>query len=377
MKDTNNPFGFGNAIEGDMFTDRIADTERLLANFRNGVNTILISPRRWGKTSLVRQASRLAESGRLKIVNIDMFSCREEEDFYRLFAVGIIKQTSSRWEEWVENAKKFLSSFVPKITLGVDPLTDFSFSLSFTDKKQGEEVLNLPQKIADEKGIKIVVCIDEFQQITEFKDAVWFQKKLRSAWQLQNDVTYCLYGSKKHILNELFSRQSMPFYKFGDLIFLQKISTPDWITFICNRFEVTGKKISGNLADKICQTVENHSSYVQQLAWLVWLRTDFEASDEAFESAKIDLLNQNAALYYRYIEELTGYQINFLRAVAEGINREFTKKDILKRYDLGTSANVSRIKKSLENKELIDNTNGSITFNDPVFRIWFLKTMNY
>jgi len=376
MNHSEYPFIFGNATEGDMFTDRIVDTERLLANFRNGINTILISPRRWGKTSLVWKVSKLAVSDRLKVVNIDVFSCRTEEDFYRLFAVEIIKQTSSRWEEWVENAKKFLSSFVPKITIGADPMTDFSFSLDFADKKQGEEVLKLPQKIADEKGIKIVICIDEFQQVAEFKDNVWFQKKLRSVWQLQSDVTYCLYGSKKHILSELFSRQSMPFYKFGDLIFLQKISTPDWIKFICERFEVTNKKISENLAEKICQTVENHSSYVQQLSWLVWLKTDFETSEEVLELAKIDLLNQNAALYYRYIEELTGYQINFLRAVAEGIHKEFTKKDILKKYDIGTSANISRIKKSLENKELIDNTNGFITFDDPVFRIWFLKNIN-
>ena len=375
MNNTQNPFIFGNAIEGDMFTDRIADTERLLANFRNEINTILISPRRWGKTSLVRKVSKLAVSDRLKVVNIDVFSCRIEEDFYRLFAIEIIKQTSSRWEEWVENAKKFLSSFVPKITLGADPTTDFSFSLDFADKKQGEEVLNLPQKIADEKNVKIVVCIDKFQQIAEFKDNIWFQKKLISVWQLQNDVTYCLYGSKKHILSELFSRQSMPFYKFGDLVFLQKISTSDWIKFICERFEITNKKIPENLAEKICQTVENHSSYVQQLSWLVWLKTDFEASENAFELAKIDLLNQNAALYYRYIEELTGYQINFLRAVTEGIHKEFTKKDILKKYDLGTSANITRIKKSLENKELIDNTNGIITFDDPVFRIWFLKNI--
>ena len=87
------------------------------------------------------------------------------------------------------------------------------------------------------------------------------------------------------------------------------------------------------------------------------------------------MLNQNAALYHRYIEELTGYQINFLRAVAEGIHKEFFKKDILQKYDFGTSANISRIKKSLENKELIDNTSGLITFDDPVFRIWFLKNV--
>jgi len=367
------PFLFGNAIEGELFTDRTTDCERLLANFQNGINTVLISPRRWGKTSLVKKVSRLAQSDSLKIVLMDAFSCRSEEDFYRLFAVEIIKQTSSRWEEWVENAKKFLASFVPKISIGADSASEISFSVEFTDRQQSEDVLNLPQKIASDKNIHIVVCIDEFQQIAEFDGESWFQKKLRSQWQLQNNVTYCLYGSKKHILSRLFSRQSEPFYKFGDLIFLQKIPASEWIPFICNRFELTGKKISVSMAEKICQTVDNHSSYVQQLSWLVWIKTTGEVTDEIFEAAKTDLLNQNSSLYYRYVEELTAYQLNFLRAVAAGIHKEFTKKDILKKYALGTSANIVRLKKSLENRELIDNTNGLITFDDPVFRLWFVQ----
>ena len=370
-----NPFIFGNATGGDTFTDRVADSERLLANFRNGINTILISPRRWGKTSLVHKVSGLATANRLKVVNIDAFSCRTEEDFYKLFAVEIIKQTSNKWEEWVENTKRFLSSLVPRFSFGTDPMTDFSFSLEFSDKKISEEVLNLPQKMADEKNIRIVICIDEFQQITEFKDGLIFQKRLRSVWQLQKNVNYCLYGSKKHILSELFSRQSMPFYKFGDVMFLNKISTTDWIKFICERFRVTDKKISEELAEKICLLVENHSHYVQQFSWLVWFKTDFEVSTEILHWAESDLLNQNSTLYYRYIEELTAYQINFLHAVAGGVHGEFTRKDVLAKYDLGTASNIKRIKNSLENKELIDNTNGYITFNDPVFRLWFLKTM--
>jgi len=262
---------------------------------------------------------------------------------------------------------------VPKISIGPDPASEISFSIEFTDRQPGEEVLNLPQKIASDKNIQIVVCIDEFQQIAEFDGEAWFQKKLRSHWQLQNNVTYCLYGSKKHIFSRLFSRQSEPFYKFGDLIFLQKIPSSEWISFICKRFELTGKKISGYFAEKICQTVDNHSSYVQQLSWLVWIKTTVEVTDEIYEAAKTDLLNQNSSLYYRYVEELTAYQLNFLRAVAEGIHKEFNKKDILKKYVLGTSANIGRLKQSLENKEHIDNTNGIITFDDPVFRLWFVK----
>ena len=175
-----NPFIFGGATGGELFTDRIEETKRLVANFENGINTILISPRRWGKTSLVQKAGKIAGSDKLKIVHMDIFACKSEEDFYKILAVELIKQTANKWEEWIDNTKNFLSALVPKISVGIDPQTDFSLSLDFSDKKINEEVLKLPQKIAESKNINIVICFDEFQQITEFTDHVYFQRKLRS-----------------------------------------------------------------------------------------------------------------------------------------------------------------------------------------------------
>ena len=128
------PFIFGVATSGDNFTDREKETERLLSNFRHGINTVLISPRRWGKTSLVQKVCRLAGSDELRIVYLDIFACRSERDFYDAFAAAVLKQTSSRWEEWVENARSFLSRISPKISLGPDPMTEFSISLEFNPK---------------------------------------------------------------------------------------------------------------------------------------------------------------------------------------------------------------------------------------------------
>ena len=99
------PFIFGVAASGDNFTDRERETARLLSNFQHGINTILISPRRWGKTSLVQRVCQLAQSSDLKIVYLDIFPCRSEQAFYDTFAEAVLRQTSSRWEEWVENAK--------------------------------------------------------------------------------------------------------------------------------------------------------------------------------------------------------------------------------------------------------------------------------
>ncbi len=370
------PFIFGVATSGDNFTDRKEETERLLLNFRHGINTVLISPRRWGKTSLVQKVCRLAQSDRLKVVYIDIFSCRSDRDFYDAFAAAVLKQTSSKLDEWLENAKLFLSRISPKISMGTDPLTDFSISLDINPKSNDiDEILQFPEKIAQKKNCNIVVCIDEFQQIAEFKDSKTFQKRLRSVWQLQESVSYCLFGSKKHLMNELFERKSLPFYKFGDAIYLQKIGTQDWIDYICGRFEATGKHISRELAERICQKVDNHSSYVQQLAWLVWTHTDKDATESGFETAYQDLIDQNTPLFEKQTESLTTYQMNFLRAVIDGIHSEFTTQDILHKYQLGSSANVSIVKRALIKKELIEIEKRQVIIPDPVMAVWLKKEL--
>ena len=126
------PFVFGVATSGDNFTDREQETQRLLLNFTHGVNTILISPRRWGKTSLVKKVAQLAQTKTRKIVYLDIFSCRTESEFYRLFATSVLKQTSSKWDEWVENTKQFLAHINPKISIGTDPMNDFSISFEYS-----------------------------------------------------------------------------------------------------------------------------------------------------------------------------------------------------------------------------------------------------
>lgn len=372
----NKPFIFGVATSGDNFTDRKSETARLLANFKHGINSVLISPRRWGKTSLVQKVCNLAKSDDLKVVYLDIFSCRSDREFYDTFASAVLKQTSSKWDEWVENAKLFLSRISPKFSFGTDPMSDFSVSLELNPKSDDiTEILQLPEKIAQKKGCRIVICIDEFQQIAEFNDSKNFQKRLRTVWQLQKSVSYCLFGSKKHLMNELFEKKSLPFYKFGDAIYLQKIPTVDWVEYICGRFEATGKSISPELAQKVCETVENHSSYVQQLAWLIWVNTDKVATEKEFEEAYKDILDQNTPLFEKQTENLSAYQINFLKAVINGVHKEFSTQEVIQRYRLGSSANVATVKRALIKKELIETEQREVTISDPLLKVWLQREL--
>lgn len=369
------PFVFGVRVEGNTFTDRKEETNRLKMNFLYGVNTILISPRRMGKTSLVEKVCSLVESDTLKIAKIDAFGCRSENDFINAFATAVVRATSSKWEEWMENAKTFLSRFIPKISIGQDPLTDFSIALEYNRANTvTEDILQLPETIAKQKGIKIVICIDEFQQIADFPDSITFQKKLRSVWQLQSNVSYCLYGSKKHMMEKMFQSQSHPFYRFGDLFYLDKISETDWVEYICDRFRVTGKEISRELASEICTVTDRYSSYVQQLAWLVWLRTDRHATKEDVEFGIDRMLDACEPLFIQQTESLSAYQMNFLRALANGVHTGFTRSEILDTYQLGTAANISRLKKALTEKDLIMMTAPKkLEISDPILALWLKR----
>lgn len=369
------PFVFGVRVEGNTFTDRKEETNRLKMNFLYGVNTILISPRRMGKTSLVEKVCSMVESDTLKIAKIDAFGCRSENDFINAFATAVVRATSSKWEEWMENAKTFLSRFIPKISIGQDPLTDFSIALEYNRANTvTEDILQLPETIAKQKGIKIVICIDEFQQIADFPDSITFQKKLRSVWQLQSNVSYCLYGSKKHMMEKMFQSQSHPFYRFGDLFYLDKISETDWVEYICDRFRVTGKEISRELASEICTVTDRYSSYVQQLAWLVWLRTDKHATKEDVEFGIDRMLDACEPLFIQQTESLSAYQMNFLRALANGVHTSFTRSEILDTYQLGTAANISRLKKALTEKDLIMMTAPKkLEISDPILALWLKR----
>ena len=369
------PFVFGVRVEGDAFTDRKEETERLKANFTYGVNTILISPRRMGKTSLVDKVCSLVEDEHIRIAHIDAFGCRSEHDFVNAFATAVVRATSGKWDEWMENAKVFLSRFVPKISFGQDPMTDFSISLEYNPHNTTtEEVLQLPEVIAKAKGIRIVVCIDEFQQLGDFPDSLTFQKKLRGVWQRQSHVSYCLYGSKKHMMEQMFQNQSYPFYRFGDLFYLDKISEDDWVAYIRDRFRVTGKRISDDLARVICSVTDRYSSYVQQLAWLVWLKAQNEATMADVQYAIDRLLDACEPLFIQQTEELSAYQMNFLHALANGVHTGFTQSSVLSGYRLGTAANVTRLRKALIEKDLITvSTPKHLEISDPILTLWLKR----
>jgi hypothetical protein len=375
MKQESSPFLFGRTLSNIGFTNREQDLDKLYQNLTQGINTMLISPRRWGKSSLVERLiiDLKTKNPEIKVVSLDLFSVSSEEEFLELFAREVIKASSTIWQEWLQTGKDFFKQLTPILSVGIDPINDFSLGFDWKQlKKHRSEILELPEKIASDKKCRFIICLDEFQNLATFHEFESLEKSMRAVWQRQKSVSYCLYGSKRHMMTDIFNNPSKPFYRFGDIMLLQKIKREKWISFIIESFAKTKKEISPELAELIPALMQDHSWYVQQLAHYTWQKTKKKATKAEIQMAFSELIDANTPLYMREVEGLSLTQLNFLKAVAKK-EEKLSSMEMLQKYRLGTSANVVKNKAILLKADLIDESEGKLSFLDPAFEYWFLR----
>ena len=378
MRENEQSFVFGVSVSDYNFIGRKEEIRRLKMNFEEGINTILISPRRWGKTSLVRKVCEVVDREKVIPVFVDIFKCKTEYEFYNALAEAVLKQTASKAELWMDNARDFIARLSPKVSFSPEPNSEFALSLGISPKTHTpEEILSLAEEIALKKQKRIVVCIDEFQQIGEMADSVSIQKRLRSVWQHQRLTSYCLFGSKKHTMMNVFQRRNMPLYQFGDFKFLDKIPTETWVEYIVQHFKDRQRTISTEQAAKICLSVDNYSSYVQQLSWLVFSLIDEGqvVTEEHLKQGVKDLLNSQEQLFMQQIEPLTAYQMNFLRCILSGHHDDFGETAVREEFQLGSVSNITRLKTALVDKDIVEMSGKRYYITDPVFALWFRRRM--
>lgn len=375
MEEESTPFDFGSTVQQVTFTNRTKDLARLKGNMACGINTILISPRRWGKSSLVEQACLELEQERrnARTAVLDMFSCGTFEEFLENLSREVIKATSSKWEDQVRNAKTFFKSINPRIEVGndADPGISIGFDWKHARKHVGD-ILDMPERIAQAKKLRLVVCIDEFQNMVHWNDDLRMQKLMRAHWQRHKHVTYVLYGSKRHMMAELFDHSGKPFYRFGDILWLQRIAIEHWTPWLVSRFKSTGKIMAPELANALARTVQCHSWYVQQLAHFHWSLTKKKADRNGLERALELVLDANTPLYQLQCEALSQSGINILKAIASG-ETKLTSAAVMHEFRLGTSRNVQKARMALEHKDLIDRSPEGYNFLDPGFELWFKR----
>ncbi len=369
----NSPFQYGTIAQDENFIDRDHERALLKQLLSSGINVMLISPRRWGKSSLVKKAmdELCSEHKDIKVCYLDGFAINSEAEFYRTFASRVMSCAFSRLDKGLSHAKKLLTGVVPQLVLK-DGVTEFlTIDVRFKPQEKDKiEILQLPEKLAKQRGIKIIVCIDEFQRFASFPEYADMEGKMRSVWQEQQDVSYCLYGSKRHMMNEIFNNSSKPFYRFGQVLYLNKIAKDDWMSFIKKGFEKTGKHIADQWASQVCDITRCHSWYLQQLCFFLWNNTWGEVDAATFDRSLKQLIDTNMPMFMNDIEQLSASQVEMLRAIHSGVVQLSGQKS-RELFDLGNPNTITKNKKSLINRDIIEFDKGKITFVDPVFELWF------
>jgi len=384
MVSKSNPFVFGSVVSGRDFADREEEIKQLLSDLEGTQNVLLFSPRRFGKTSLILEVlSRLDEHEFLKVY-LDLFPLTSKVEFAEAYASAIARATQKKGTAGLQEAIRIIGEHIPGFKLVLRPNgspVELDIELSRI-KKDVDSILtnlfDLPLKVARKEKKKVIVVFDEFQEIANL-DGKGVERSIRSKIQHHSSkVAYVFTGSKKHMLDEIFSDKSRALYRVAKSFNLNKIPPNEFAIFIRERFRSTGITIDDSIVTKILEISESHPYYTQQLCHEVWnlCRDSGKVKESDVETGvKQVISNQNYA-YSTIWESLRKTQRSVLIALAtldEGERSKIYSKDFLDSYDLPSASSVQRAAAALEEKGVIERQNGYFVISDIFLKKWLLN----
>ncbi|HCA82158.1 MAG TPA: hypothetical protein DEP18_00100 [Flavobacteriales bacterium] len=369
------PFVYGRIAEGSAFANRKQELQRLSGNLRNKINTIVLGPRRIGKTSLVRKIT--AEYSGLsyyRFCYIDAYKVNDEESFYSYFASEVIKACSSNVEEAIEYSRQLMAKSSSRLAVSLTQSRDYNLAV-VTEDEIGDDAMDFGNEIARKKNFTLIICIDNFQNIERFEQSLLFQKKFKTAIEKHDKTVYCIAGTRTSFLNDAFLNPDQPLYQMGDLIQLDRIALDELAPLIMNRFSESGKSCAMMFAERICKEMVCHPYFTQQLAHIVYMNANGKVDDAVISRSVEEMIERNLVSFQREYENLSILQANFLRMLLDGVEDGFTTKPMIEKYKLSSSAAVIRVIDSLLKKEVIERRQGKFCFVDPTFHYWMQRVV--
>lgn len=372
-----NPFRYGGVVGESAFCNRTQELAELRRAMENGERLFLYSERRLGKTSLVRLAlSRLPQRDYIPVY-IDLWPTDSMESFVAVTARAITESLATTPERILQTAGDFFSRL--GVTLTVDsqgnPQVRFELREAEVKTPELEEVLSAPARIATRRNRRVVIAFDEFQRILEYSNDL-VERTLRSTIQDQQGVAYLFLGSRKHLIQRMVLDRSSPLYRAGGHYPLNPISIEEWVPFIRERFETTGKEILDNHIRAICQLTEGHPFYTQHLCHALWelCKAQEPVEEEMIDAAVKLLLERESYAYVTLWESLTQIQRRFLKGLAtEPDDVRVFGATFVQRHHLSSPSSIQRVVDALLEKDIIDRSNGSFLISDRFFRIWIKR----
>jgi AAA+ ATPase superfamily predicted ATPase len=358
-----NPFKFGTVVEGSYFTNRFAEMRKVRSILMSENHLIIISPRRFGKTSLISKV--IKESARpfilldlQLITNVEDFAAQLLKRIYRVYPFEKIKQL-------VKNFR-----IIPGISINpVNNEVDISFQPASSGSILVEDVINLVEKVSDKKK-KLIVVFDEFQEIKNIGKEL--DRLLRSAIQHHQNVNYVFLGSQESLMRDIFEKKKSPFYHFGYLLPLDKIPFHEFLEYLSIGLKTSAGK-PAEIAKEILTITKSHPYYTQQLAFNVWeLLNDNIRLKNPVEEAVKEIIKHHDMDYERLWNTMNRTDMkNLIGMSLSGItplSLEFSKK-----YFTGASSTVFSSLKRLMQNGLVIKTGSGYEIDDPFFKRWIIE----
>ena len=373
-----NPFVYGEVVPTGAFVDRVVELDRLVRDLAAGQKVFLISPRRYGKSSLIRHAlSALGRRGVLTIeVTVSSFSS------YVAFLEGYARAlmaAETKWDRaraWLKDAIQSARTEI-RYTPGDSPLGSLSVSFPAVKSERdvsrlAQEVFALPGRLADARRRKVVVALDEFQAIGEFNGGS-VEHAMRAAIQHQRDVGYVFAGSEPTLMERMLGPRR-PFYKAGPVMRLDKIPADEFAAFIDARFTRSGMRPEPGLGAAIVDLAGNLPYDVQRLAHETWDEVRGKARKRAtlddLHSALKRLLNEQQVMFEAMWQRMTLAQRATLRAVVVEEGRELLSADVRGRHRLGGPSTVQAALGALRRDDVIAREGDRYAVVDSLLREW-------
>jgi hypothetical protein len=376
-----NPFVYGEVVPGAAFVDREVELDRLITDLAGGQKVFLISPRRYGKSSLIRQA--LAALARRAALTVDVTVSSYSS--YLAFLEGYARALASLESRW-DRARQWLLDVItstrPEIRYEPKDTGTGRFSVAFPAvatardlNRLAVEVFALPGRIAADRKRPVIVALDEFQAVAEFNGGS-VEHALRAAAQHQRQVGYVFAGSEPSLMERMIGPRR-PFYKAGPVMRLQKIPPDVFAAFIEERFAKSGLRPEPGLGVAIVDLAGNLPYDVQRLAHETW--DDVRATGvrkvtlDDLHATLARLLAEQDTMFEAVWQRLTLAQRAALRAVVLQNGRELLSTDTRARHRLGGASSVQASLTALLKQDLVLKEDQGYVVVDSLLREWVAR----
>lgn len=367
-----NPFVTKGYAGPEYFCDRVEETKRLVELTTNGNNIALISPRRVGKTDLIHHCFQQPElKEKYYTFHIDIYATASLRDFVNVFGQTILNELKPKGRVAWEGFLNILRSIRSEITYDINNFPTWSIGLGNIENPM--VTLDEIFQYLGQADRPCIIAIDEFQQITRYAEAHNIEAMLRTYIQRCNNATFIFSGSKRHLMGEIFTSPSRPFYQSVLVMNLKPISVEKYTEFAKMQFDRYGKSIEDEAVVAVYERFDAVTSCLQRILNVLFLKTlpGGKCTCDMVDDAINYILDMFSETYQDLLERIPEKQREVFIAIAkEGKAKAITGKTFIKKHHLQTSSVINAAVRGLLEKDFITVDKGVYTIYDPFFALW-------